>query len=163
MANHGYVITKKPMTPERVTEVLETLNKRVFKGMMKIEYSNCVGDDSAWGDHVWLVTQGEYVRRVCWLNSKRSFELRHGGDDFEWWWDNAVTNEIACEFNGTVGDDACEGKTPGVPGEYDDPKEYCLRLIPYAVKDRITSEELNNRLKMRFETFPDEFIPAEFK
>lgn len=163
MANHGYVITKKPMTPEKVTEVLEALNKRVFKGMMKIEYSNCVNDDSAWGDHVWLITQGKYVRRVCWLNSKKSFELRHGGDDFEWWWDTAVTNEIACVFNGTVGDDGCEGKAPGVPGKYDDPKEYCLRLIPNLVKDKLNAEELNNRLRMRFDTFPKEFVPAELK
>jgi len=94
MANHAYVKVRKPneMTVESVTKVLEDLNRNRFKNCLKINYYNCHGDKSAWGPDVWELvwTQNNGVEQVkhCWLNSKKSFEIRHGnGSHFGWWID----------------------------------------------------------------------------
>ena len=127
MANHAQVTTKKKMTPEAVTALLERLNKDRFKSILKIEYSDCRNELQAWGSHVWMLTTphhpdgGDYGSRVCWLNTSRRFEIRHGGGaEFIWWIDNAITNEVALVFDGYIVDDGTgpDYKEVGDPMRY---------------------------------------------
>ena len=91
MANHGWVKTRKHLKPELVTDVLNELNESHFKGGLQWEYS-----EGGWGEHTWLLKYvgkdgKEYGERVCWIDSRQHFEMRHGGgSDFIWWIDNCI-------------------------------------------------------------------------
>jgi len=118
MANHAYVKTKRWMSPEKITELIEKLNKERFKGVIEIDYHERTNEKPGWGPHTWLLTVKqdgqEYGTRVCWLNTKRSFEMRHGGGgDFMWWIDCSICNEVALEFDGNWTDDGCDAKEKG--------------------------------------------------
>lgn len=109
MANHAYVTTKKHMTPEKVRAVLDRLNKDIFFNCLEIE------DATYWDDEPgWIITikgeDSQYQYRQCWLNSRRSFEIRHGGGiSFLWWVDQRIQDEISKVFDGRVKDDGGEG------------------------------------------------------
>jgi len=106
MANHGHVATKRHMTPEKVRAVIDRLNKDVFFGVLDI-----VDTDFTDGTVGWYITaEGAYGSRQCWLNSKRSFEMRHGGGSaFLWWVDSVIQDAISEEFDGRVTDDGGSG------------------------------------------------------
>jgi hypothetical protein len=173
MANHAHVITKKKMTPEKITLLIDRLNGTMFRGLLKTVYTDCTGQTGCWGKHVWQITVkgGEFERegnvyhrygsRVCWLNSSRHFEIRHGGGgSWIWWIDSAICNEIALEFDGYVMDDSDGEKEPGVKDEYADFDAYLIR----SNIDSSFSDEVKAR-KMKFikSKFIQENIPPVFR
>lgn len=108
MANHAHVITKKHMTPEKVRAVLDRLNKDIFFDCLEIEDNEYWSGKPGWYIHV--KGENEYQARVCWLNSCRHFEIRHGGgSDFLWWVDQRIQDEISKVFGGRVKDDGGSG------------------------------------------------------
>jgi hypothetical protein len=147
MANHAYVKTKKVMKPQAVTELIERLNSTIFKNCLTVKYKQSPkSDKSAWGEHCWIITvKGDsndgIGSRVCWLNTSRSFEMRHGGgSQFMWWVDSAICNEIAVQFKGTWTDDGVGGKMEVAAGQFNRWRKY---LKSYAVacqmRERSTS------------------------
>lgn len=130
MANHGFVKTKKHMKPEAITALLDELNESHFKGNLKIEYHLAdEGDTSVYGPHCWLLKYESndqvYAKRVCWLNNRQSWEIRHGGGgDFAWWIDSTITNEVACQFNGTISDGGHGDRWKGEPNKYPEFLDY---------------------------------------
>ncbi len=104
MANHGYVITKKHMTREKVTESLNKLNKELLFDCLNIELCDFDSGEQAWS----ITVDGTNDSRVCWLNNRQSFEIRHGGGSpFIWWIDSLIQDTISKEFDGRVKDDGC--------------------------------------------------------
>ena len=169
MANHGFVKTRKHMTPEKITLLLETINQAHFKGNLKIEYYHATGKDlkSAWGPHTWVITyispidHQEYAGRVCWLNTRRSFEMRHGGgSDFAWWFDQMVINEVALQFEGMISDDGVGGKWKGKKGHYNSLIRFIKRMWHYKEGD----ESPRNQEKLTFiERELQEIVPPELR
>ena len=174
MANHAYVKTRKKMTPEAVTELLDRLNQTIFKGCLQVKYSKAKPGDNSWGPHVWVLTavddKGEEVgSRVCWLNTERSFEIRHGGGgNFIWWIDCAVCNEVAITFNGTWKDDGSEMKEKGTPGKYSRFRAFQRRMTGHfwgrrnAPKDKpwnakLEILELWGRMQLEEKSIPPQF------
>jgi len=99
MANHATVKIKKPLfSKEIIEEVLDDLNKNKFKNILRIEYSK------EGKKHYWVLTVEEgdiYDVRELWLNSNKSFEIRHGGgSQFMWWVDTTIFNNLSKKFNG---------------------------------------------------------------
>ncbi len=147
MANHCYVKTKKKMTPELISGVLNNLNVNIFKNNLQIEYA--IGDKNSWGPHLWFVDYQspidniKYAERVMWLKTSCHFELRHGGGgEFAWWMDHVITNQLALKFNGTITDDGLGDQEIEIKvGNYD--------LLEYLNKSK------NKSLL--------EFIPQEFR
>jgi hypothetical protein len=145
MANHAHVMTKGNMTADKVTKLLNQLNVRRFNGNLIIEYSNNVGNKDAWGPHSWYLSykspidNQEYGSRICWLNTRRHFEIRHGGgEDFIWWIDSVITNEIASVFEGRTWDDAF-GEEEMIEPQKDYPNfsEYIGEKITGGSEDKI--------------------------
>lgn len=109
------------MTPAKVEAVLQQLNARIFKGNLQYRAE-------PWplrAARTWVleyVSGGRsWMRRCCWLASRRTFQMRHGGGgDFAWWVDCAVVNEIAVHFSGTLVDDGCAGALRVAPNRFDD-------------------------------------------
>ena len=146
------------MMPEQITAILEEMNKTLFKGNLKIEYANCVGDDSAWGPHTWILRyvsdNREWASRVCWLNASKHFEMRHGGgSNFSWWIDGAVLNEVAVRFNGNISDDGAEGELKGVPNKFDSLYEFLERM----------HQHCRPEVKEILISYDYDLIPPEFK
>lgn len=109
MANHGYVKTKKPMTPAGIRAILDELNATTFKNCFEIEQ---IANDS-WFRLTARVANGKGIwgERSCWLYTKRTFEMRHGGGTaFIWWADGVILDEIARRYNGTISDDGVSNK-----------------------------------------------------
>jgi hypothetical protein len=164
MANHAYVKTRKFMSPERISQLLDELNTSYFKGMLLFEYSNETDNSSNWGPHTWLIKYNgnDYdngkkgdILRVCWLNTQRSWEIRHGGGaDFCWWIDCVITNAIALEFNGTISDDGISDKWKGEEG-------YCKEFIDYL--NRMKKHVEDSPRKTAFMQFEQDFAPPEFR
>lgn len=108
MANHAYVTTKKHMTPEKVRAVIDRLNKDIFFDCLEIEDTMYSDDEPGWV--ITIKGESEYQYRQCWLNSRRSFEIRHGGgSNFIWWVDERIQDEISKVFDGRVKDDGGSG------------------------------------------------------
>lgn len=156
MANHGYVKTKKPMSADKICNLLNDLNKTYFKNNLKFEYH--IGNEQSYGPHVWHLkyeSQGqEWGSRICWLNTKRSFEIRHGGGtNFIWWIDNVVCNAVALRFDGDISDDGCEGKWSPVDN-------YMPTYADYVKKYVIHSHPENRAMTASYYL---EFCPPEFQ
>ena len=140
MANHANVYTARKMTPEKITELIEGLNHRIFKDLLIVRYEKGDVNEGSLGNHMWFITvkggEHEYKgqtnhrfgQRVCWLNRSRHFEMRHGGGgNFIWWVDSAIMNEIALRFKGRwIDDSGCDDEY-GTEGKYDVFKDYLLR------------------------------------
>lgn len=168
MANHAHVITKKKMTPEKISALIDRLNATMFKDLLKITYTDCTGQTGCWGKHVWEITVkgGEHVYegreyhrygdRVCWLNSSRHFEIRHGGGgNWIWWVDQAICNEIALEFDGYDMDDS--------DGEHDKPeKDKYADFDQYLIRTNL-ADKYPDKIKFIKSQFVQELIPPKFR
>lgn len=157
MANHGFVKTKNPMTPTKIQAMLEVLNDSIFKRNLKIEYH--LGTDTSWGPHNWMLSYYsdsiEWATRVCWLETKRKFEMRHGGgSNFAWWIDTTIINEVAVQFNGTISDEGGSNKWKGVPGKFNNFADYM---------DLMTKHIKNQETRKQFFLLDREFVPEEFR
>jgi hypothetical protein len=158
MANHCRVKTKKKMTPAGILRVFRDLNATILKGNLGIvfpDYVDGVEDDPNTWQVVYLSDRKEWVRRMCWLNSSRSFELRHssGGGHFAWWIATVITNEVAVRFDGVIEDDGVDEKWPGVPNKYDRFDDY--------LKDMLSCIPKKHRKEML--TLYKKLAPPEFR
>jgi hypothetical protein len=164
MSNHGYVTSRKHLSPERVRKVFGVLNERIFRNRLRVDYNySPEPDTSAWGQHVWELTiprsPGEppYAQRICWLASRRKFEIRHGGTDFAWWLGSAVINEIALAFDGTISDDGVTERWKGEPNKYDKFTEYADAMIARSLVHANEAEREFLR-SLRHHDAPPEFL-----
>ena len=110
MANHGFVKSKKTISPEQIDEMLERINHSHFKGNLVVTNS----DNESW--NVEYISNGQkYASRYFWLKTKRTVEISHGGGggDFAWWLDNTIINELALMCDGTISDDGISDKWKG--------------------------------------------------
>ena len=106
MANHAHVTTRKHMTPAKVRAILDQLNQDVFFGVLNIEDTEYTEGTIGW----YITATDSYGDRSCWLNSRRHFEMRHGGgSDFLWWVDSLIQDAISNAFQGRVKDDGGSG------------------------------------------------------
>jgi hypothetical protein len=129
MANHAHVYTKKHMDASKVRILLDRLNRDVFLDSLEINQEDWDGQP-AWYLHVKDEPEG-HETRVCWLNSKRDFEIRHGGgSDFLWWIDFRVQDEISKVFDGSIVDDGDDTRITSydMPDSY---SEYVRKSLQY--------------------------------
>jgi len=146
MANHGYMIARHKLNPNKIQNILEGLNARIFKRKLDIER----GEE---GDY-WTIRYNkdgyEYVYRSCWISDDKptQFEMRHGGGSaFAWWVDACILNELAVQFNGTVTDDGIPDRDKGVKGKY------------YSFPKYINSSSyLTEQLQRGYFKYPPEFL-----
>ena len=125
MSNHGYVKSRKFMRPEEISKIIEEINQTRFKGNLVVEYHKHTPEEPGWGEHTWIISyissedKNEYIRKVCWLETSRTFEMRHGGGgDFAWWLDRVIVNEVALFYDGVITDDGDGSKDKGKPNYY---------------------------------------------
>jgi hypothetical protein len=123
MSNHAYVKTRKFMKVELLHQFFDDLNKNYFKNVFKINYEK--GDEYLLGPGGWTLTYSfkdkdnkiTHEQQVeCWLNTSRSFEMKHsaGGFFFEWV-DALILHMLAVKFNGKISDDGLNGSWEGDP------------------------------------------------
>jgi len=166
MSNHGFVKTKKFMSAERISQMLDELNESHFKGILGYDYHESTADEPGWGPHTWLLkyvgSDWEWYRhndslRVCWLNTRRSFEMRHGGGGghFVWWIDSVVLNEVAVRFNGIISDEGISDKWPG-------DADYARTYQDY--EDRVFKRHKDEQLKLALRQQEQKFfVPPDFQ
>lgn len=116
MANHGFVKTKRFMNFDRVQNLLEDLNLRLFNNKLQIE-SFFQKEKPNIG---WNVKYEDYGSLSFWLNSFRFFEIRHSSNGFMWWIDSVILNEIAVCFNGIISDEGVSEKWYGTRNKHND-------------------------------------------
>jgi hypothetical protein len=159
MANHGWTKTRKQMKPEQITAMLDELNASLFKGNLQIEYHMSTPENPGWGPHTWVLryhSEGqEWASRVCWLNTGKHFEMRHGGgSQLAWWIDTAILNEVAVRFDGTIGDDGVSQKWKGEPGKFNSFNDYL---------DQMWKHVKSPKVKAQLRNLENQFIPKEFQ
>ena len=169
MANHCQIITKKKMTPEKIAALIDRLNATLFRDLLKITYTDCTVKEGCWGKHVWeieTVTKNpedpvNYGDRVCWLNTSRHFEMRHGGGgNWIWWVDSAICNEIALEFEGYTADDSDGEHEQPIKGGYDDFNAYLIRAN---ISESFSEEGKARKMEFIKSKFVQVMIPPEFR
>lgn len=181
MANHAWVKTHRKMTPEAISEIIDRLNKTLFKNCIKVEYHKSTKAEPGWGEHTWMLTainpddpKIEYGTRVCWLEKPTRFEMRHGGGtNFMWWIDHAICNEVAVQFNGGWYDDADGVRREGTPGKYRRFREYNRRMYGHFWTRTKEFQERNPKRKWdakgqmmklwAFMQMDEEYIPPVFR
>lgn len=127
MANHAYVTTRKVMSPEKITEIVERLNRDLFHNTLQIKHGPSKGDPLYWWDIVVAEADQEWGSRSFWLQTPRKFEMRHGmGGNFIWWIDTMICNDVALAYNGRRTDDGTGPmeSLPVVPNQYPTYRSY---------------------------------------
>lgn len=154
------------MSPEKISQMLDELNDSHFRGVLGYEYSEHPKEDtSVWGPYIWMLRydgpkygwfQPGQVLRPTWLNTRRSWEIRHsgGGGNFVWWIDSVVTNEVAVRFDGTISDEGVGNKWKGEPGKYKNFQEF-QEMMTRHVKDETTKRWL-------YQQEQELFVPEAF-
>jgi hypothetical protein len=142
MANNAEVRTRLHMRPALVSEVLATLNRSHFGGIMVI-----TNEDNYW--HVGCtVADVCYVSRQMWLERPRMLTMRHGGrGTFDWWVDHSITNALAVRFKGSVVDDSAGKPEPGDPNKYPTFTDY-LRMYWSHVDPKLRDDMLRREIPM---------------
>lgn len=161
MANHAYVKTRKPMTADSINQMLAKLNEELWKGLVSVE---C--EETSWllrynGHDEQFWKSGDEIR-AFWLDSSRCFTMRHGGGGlWVWWIDFAITNQVALQFNGRITDEGVPGKIEGIPGKYDDFKDFCYDFYRgTSFLDKILAHEMRITPSSFVFKSADSFLPT---
>ncbi len=133
--NHGHVTTKKKMTPVLVSDLLNQLNRDLFKEVMTIEYIK----NSNKPIHVWSLYYGDEFWVMCWLNTSKKFEISYGGRLFTWWMSEIISNELALKFDGIITDEKNKKKGKKELKSYQEYIEKYLKID--SSKDQSVPEE----------------------
>ena len=123
MSNIGSVKTKIKIEPQEITNLLNNLNKMVFRDQFTIEPgTGWSGEGFGWhiyhkhdemryGSRFYTMTETYKVNDHC-IES----EHKGGGDHWIWWVDTQIFNAIAEKFDGKIYDEGCSGEIPVIPG-----------------------------------------------
>ena len=110
MANHAEVRCKVQPTKEKVKEILDELNRTKFKDIFTIE--ELEEDDTEFTFLLQVkkefIDHNGYMGQLLWVNKNKPkvIEFRHGHqEDFMWWVDLSIENELGAEFNANIYDD----------------------------------------------------------
>lgn len=124
MANHGYVTTRRHLTPEEVDRDIREIVKRRFKDLIEVRYEKTAPEPSTHnfrGTDFWniwalwafepkdekLKKTSNYIFEV-WIMNRRKLEFRHPHGDWSWWGQMTVQNELAYKYDGTISDEGVE-------------------------------------------------------
>ena len=116
MANHGFIVSKKNFKADQIRKDLEEINRRRFKGLLKIE-------DSQWGDKgAWFVSyqaEGwEYPTGFnIWITSQRKIEHRHA-HGWGFYIELVFVEELGAKYNATFSDEGISNRWKPDPAKY---------------------------------------------
>lgn len=124
MANHAYIISKNPITFERLEELFQEVNTERFEGKLPIQIDE---------ENQWIISlindYNSFVEmRIPTDNFEQDciIEIRHGhGAHISWYTDFYITHAIAEKLNAKIMDDG-DGKieTPCFHTKYPRFKDY---------------------------------------
>lgn len=115
MANYGYVTTRKTLNINTLFEAVSKIIYDRFRDSIKVSLCNKTISVDIYRE----------IDRTLRLESKHKIAIRHnGGDDFVWWVDCVVTNDLALMFNGKISDDGIGDKWVGEA-------DYCPRFVDF--------------------------------
>lgn len=117
MANHADIKTKLPMTAIELQALFDELNKTHIKSLLTFDAGPAA--DPKDKTYFWEIYAGKQWIRQCWLNSPKSFTMRHGGGStWDWWVDHLIVHTIAAKYDGIITDDGCGEREKGEPEKY---------------------------------------------
>lgn len=154
MSNHCEVRTRKHLSEDKVSAVLNRLNDSILKGKLELEVSH--SNNLPFWNLSYRSEGKRWAFLSFWLKSKNCFEIRNstnGYGNFCWWINSLIINEIAVEFNGIIYDEGLGGESvKPVPGKYND---------LYDFLENIMWGHVNEDIKAYF--LQEERIPPELK
>jgi hypothetical protein len=131
MANHGYVTTRRILTPEEVDKDIREIVERRFKGHIDVEFKKLLKDPKKssfrgyeswdiWALWVFSPKDKKFKKesRHCfeaWIMSQRKLEFRHPHGEWAWWGQMIVQEELAYKYGGTVSDEGVEERWKVTP------------------------------------------------
>jgi hypothetical protein len=118
MANHGFVTTRKKLTPEQVDQDIREIVLRRFGGNVEVEYNKCSKNPPSKGSHNWwahweMKAKARFPKDVpdymfefaASIMSPHRLDFRHPHADWAFWAQMAVQEELALKYDGTVSDE----------------------------------------------------------
>jgi len=116
MANHTLLTTKRNLTNEILSALLQEINVERFEGKLEIKQT---------GDMFEIIIADGYGRQV-WLRSKRTIELRHGaGGDLFHWIAAVFLNDLSLKLKGALCGEFGGSKWQGEPNKYPSLRSWC--------------------------------------
>ena len=119
MANHGFVTTRRILRFDRVHADLSEIVQRRFKGKMQIN-----GPHEEDGVVMWVMQPcKESISGIVhgfqvWLSTSRKLEFRHPFNDWAFWAQVVVINELGARYNGIISDEGVSEKWKPDPKKY---------------------------------------------
>lgn len=124
MANHGYVTTRRHLTPEEVDQDIREIVKRRFNDIIDVRFEKNAPEPgkhefrgtlfwNIWGCWV-FEPKDEKLKKTsnyifgAWLMSHRKLEFRHPHGDWSWWGQMIVQDELAFKYDGIISDEGVE-------------------------------------------------------
>lgn len=133
MANHGFVTTRRILTPEVVDKDIREIVKRRFKDEVEVTLTKHSEKPSKhpfeghefWD--IWALWHFEPKSRAIkedrrhsfsfetWQMSHRKLEFRHPHGEWAWWAQMTIQNELAYKYDGTISDEGVEERWKVTP------------------------------------------------
>lgn len=129
MANHGFVTTRKTLTPEMVDRDIREIVERRFKNKLEIKYDK-VSENSpkkgtydiwaGWEFHLPIPSKNDkrdwYYDFTAWIMSPHKLEFRHPHADWAFWAQSCVLQEeLAYRYNGIISDEGVSERWKSSP------------------------------------------------
>jgi hypothetical protein len=122
MANHGFLTTRKQLTPEQVDRDIKEIIERRLGGIIKVTfdtYKDEPSKDGHWAGWQFKPKEGTvkegHFEFGAWLNSRRKMEFRHPHGEWSWWAQMILQQELALKYNGTISDEGVEERWKVTP------------------------------------------------
>jgi hypothetical protein len=113
MANHGFISTRRNLTPEILYDALVGISRERFDGKIEIVR------DTGWGWGSCSIRIADDQSCPYWLKSRRKIETAHKcWGSLGWWIQTVFINDLAVRFDGTISDEGVREKWRGRKGKY---------------------------------------------
>lgn len=174
MANHGYVTTRRKLTPEQVDQDIREIVKRRFKGEVEVEYEKLSEKPTkrrsegwefwniwaSWrfrpkSEELWKKFGGEFS---TWIMSHRKLEFRHPHGDWAWWAQMILQDELALKYGGTISDEGVSERwkvTPHMIRKYRHFKNWVFRRWNQRHNKALPKEKRDAYMKMELDFIPE--------
>lgn len=150
MANHGFVTTRRILTPEAVNEDIREIVARRLKDEVTIEFRTLsalpkkTAHEGYESWDIWALWHFEPKKSPtikepwhygfeAWQMSHRKLEFRHPHGEWAWWAQMIIQEELAYKYDGTVSDEGVEERwkiTPQILRKYQHYRDWVTKRWP---------------------------------
>lgn len=129
MANYGFLTTRYKLTADRVhADILDIVRIR-FRDLLQVQRRDFNKRETLWGVQPKRAVRDAYMYEFeARLLTPHKMQFRHPPNQWAFWAQVVITNDLALRYNGLISDEGVCEKWRGKPGVYPTYRSWLLGL-----------------------------------